>query len=59
MDDRVAMNENPRMLGKALAGSLDRYWAYRVGDYRLVCEIHDDVLSVLVVDLGNRREIYR
>jgi mRNA interferase RelE/StbE len=59
MDDRVAISDNPRNFGKALVGPLDRYWSYRVGDYRLVCEIHDAVLTILVVDLGNRREIYR
>jgi mRNA interferase RelE/StbE len=59
MDDRVAISDNPRNFGKALAGPLDRYWSYRVGDYRLVCEIHDAVLTILVIDLGNRREIYR
>ncbi len=59
MDDRVGPSDNPRNLGKALVGTLDRYWAYRVGDYRIICEIHDTVLSVMVIDLGNRREVYR
>lgn len=59
MDDRVGPSDNPRSLGKALVGTLDRYWAYRVGDYRIVCEIHDTVLSIMVIHLGNRREVYR
>lgn len=59
MDGRVAVSDNPRSFGKALIGPLDRYWSYRVGDYRLICDIKDSVLTILVVDLGNRREVYR
>jgi mRNA interferase RelE/StbE len=49
--------ENPR-LGRRLAGELVPFWSYRVGDYRVVYEIRDDELIVLVVMLGHRREIY-
>jgi mRNA interferase RelE/StbE len=49
--------ENPRR-GKRLAGELAPYWSYRVGDYRVVYEVRDDALIVLVVMLGHRREIY-
>jgi len=49
--------ENPR-LGKRLAGDLVPFWSYRVGDYRVVYEVRDDELIVLVVMLGHRREIY-
>lgn len=49
--------ENPR-LGKPLHGELVPFWSYRVGDYRVVYEIRDDELIVLVVMLGHRREIY-
>ncbi len=51
--------ENPRILGKSLQGNLNDYWCYRVGDYRLICEIKDNQLVVLVVAIGHRREIYR
>lgn len=47
------------MLGKALTGGFERLWCYRVGDYRIICDIEDDKLVILVVELGNRREIYR
>jgi mRNA interferase RelE/StbE len=59
MDERVAMLENPRQIGKALKGPLGEFWCYRIGDYRIICEIHDDVISILVVQIGNRREVYR
>ncbi len=49
--------EIPR-LGKPLQGELRPFWSYRVGDYRIVYEIRDEELVVLVVMLGHRREIY-
>jgi len=58
MDERVATND-PRRLGKALKGLLDDLWRYRVGDFRIICEIQDGVLTVLVLQIGNRREVYR
>ena len=59
MDERVAPLENPRSTGKALSGPLGTLWRYRVGDYRVICDIEDGALRVLVVQLGNRREVYR
>ena len=58
--DRVAPLEDPRSLGEALKGSrLGEFWKYRVGDYRVIANIRDDVLCVLVVRIGNRKEVYR
>jgi mRNA interferase RelE/StbE len=57
MADRVQGAENPRSLGRPLRG--ERLWRYRVGDYRVLCEIRDDVMIVLVVELGHRRDVYR
>ena len=59
MDDRVAELKNPRSTGKALVGPLGGFWRYRVGDCRVICDIQDGALRVLVVQVGNRREIYR
>ena len=59
MDERVAPSDDPRELGKALKGSLGYLWRYRVGDYRVLCDIQDGVLTVLVLQIGNRREVYR
>jgi mRNA interferase RelE/StbE len=59
MDERVATLENPRQIGKALKGPLGEFWCYRVGDFRIICEIQDAVISILVVQIGNRREVYR
>jgi mRNA interferase RelE/StbE len=60
LHDRIAPLEDPRCLGEALKGSkLGEFWKYRVGDFRLICRIEDDRLLILVVQIGNRREIYR
>jgi mRNA interferase RelE/StbE len=59
MDERIAPLENPRQSGKALKGPMGEFWRYRVGDYRVVCDIRDGVLTVLVLQIGNRREVYR
>lgn len=58
-DQRIAPLDDARQLGKALQGPLGDLWAYRVGDYRIVCDIQDKVLTVLVLQVGHRREIYR
>ncbi len=59
MDERVAPSDDPRGMGKALKGPLGDLWRYRVGDYRVICDIQDGVLTVLVLQIGNRREVYR
>ena len=59
MDERVAGLDDPRRTGKALTGPLGAFWRYRVGDCRVICDIQDGALRVLVVQVGNRREIYR
>ena len=60
IDARIAGRGNPRATGKALTGpQLGTYWRYRVGDYRILCDIQDDALRILVIDIGNRREAYR
>ncbi len=57
--ERVARTDNPRDLGKSLTGSMKGLWSYRVGDYRILCEIEDHRLVVIAVGVGHRREIYR
>ncbi|OIQ68331.1 plasmid stabilization system protein [mine drainage metagenome] len=60
MDERVASHNDPRSMGKALTGPmLGAYWRYRVGDYRIICDIQDAALHILVIEIGNQREVYR
>ena len=59
MDDRIAGQQDPRGTGKALTGPLlGTFWRYRVGDCRIICDLQDGALRVLVVEVGNRRDIY-
>lgn len=55
----ISQLEDPRSAGKALTGNLAGLWRYRAGDWRIVCDIEDDVLVVLVVDVGHRSAVYR
>ena len=56
--DEVASLTNPRARGKGLSGNLSEYWSYRVGDYRIIARIQDDVLQIEVVKVGHRRDVY-
>ncbi len=58
--ERVAKLDDPRGIGDALKGSrLGAFWKYRVGDYRVIASIEDGALRILVVRIGNRKEVYR
>lgn len=60
MDERISEGHNPRTIGKVLTGpKLGTYWRYRVGDYRIICDIQDGQLCVLVIEIGTRKEVYR
>ena len=58
--DRVANLDDPRSIGEALKGSrFSTLWKYRVGDYRIITSIEDTIARILVVKIGDRKEIYR
>jgi mRNA interferase RelE/StbE len=58
--ERVARLEDPRQIGEALAGAaLGNYWKYRVGDWRIICDIQDRRIVVRVLRIGNRGDVYR
>ena len=57
---RQSILANPRELGEALSGGkLGNYWKYRVGDWRIICDLQDERIIVRVLRVGNRREVYR
>lgn len=57
---RISPLDNPRDIGEALSGQrLGSYWKYRVGDWRIICDIQDQRIVIRVLRIGNRREIYR
>ena len=55
---RVVTLDDPRDRGERLRWNLRYYWRYRVGDYRVICDIQDAALVVLVVEVGHRSEVY-
>lgn len=50
---------NPRAIGKSLTANRAGQWRYRIGDYRLICEIHDGELIILALTVGHRGEVYK
>ena len=59
MHERIEGCKNPRHFGEALKGGRAGLWRYRVGDYRIICDIQDSRLVVLALAVGHRREVYR
>lgn len=59
LNERVAALDDPRTVAKSLQGPLATYWRFRVGDYRIICDIQDHRLVILVITVGHRREVYR
>lgn len=59
LHERLAPLSDPRSIGEALHGSLHTFWKYRVDDYRVIAAIEDKFLRILVIRIGNRRDIYR
>lgn len=58
LDERIACEADPRRFGKGLKADLAGLWPYRMGDYRVLCQIRDGELLVLVVAVGHRRDVY-
>ena len=58
LEERIATDENPRRFGEALAENLAVLWKYRVGDYRVIVEIQDTIIVVLVLRVGHRSKVY-
>ncbi|THV22915.1 type II toxin-antitoxin system RelE family toxin [Peteryoungia ipomoeae] len=57
---RIAPLEDPRSIGEALKGAeLGVFWKYRVGDYRIIADIRDREVVIMVIRIGNRRDVYR
>ena len=58
LEERIQSDQNPRRFGKPLVGDLAGLWRYRVGSCRIVCKIEDEKLIVLIVAVGDRKNIY-
>jgi len=59
LEERIAVLDDPRALGSALTGDHAGFWRWRIGDYRVVARIEDERITILVVRVAHRREVYR
>lgn len=59
LDERISGTEDPRQQGKQLKGELNNVWRYRSGNYRILCQLQDEVFIVLVLEAGHRKDIYK
>lgn len=57
--DEVSKMSEPRARGKALKGNFSTLWRYRTGDWRIICDIQDEILLVTVLKIGNRKDVYK
>jgi len=58
LDKNLQGCKNPRLHGKSLTGNKKGYWRYRVGSYRIIADIQDNIVRIEIVNIGHRREIY-
>ena len=58
IEKNLANTSNPRQFGKCLVGNRSNQWRYRIGDYRLICSIQDEKITILVLEIGHRKNIY-
>lgn len=54
----LMVSENPKQFGKPLKGDKSGIWRYRFGDYRILCNLKDSVMVILVLEIGNRKDVY-
>jgi len=59
LEERVANHPDPRRMAKRLSGGKDERWQFRVGRYRVIFEIEDEKLVIVVIAIGNRSDIYK
>ena len=56
--EELATDKNPRRTGKNLRGTMQGLWRYRIGDYRIISQIQDELVIILIVRIGHRKDIY-
>jgi len=59
LNERVVEHPDPRELAKRLQGKSEELWRFRVGDLRIIVQISQGLMTVLIIEIGHRREIYR
>jgi len=58
LDEKIETDEDPRRFGDPLSKNLTGLWKYRIGDYRVICEIQEEKVVVLVLRVGHRSKVY-
>ena len=59
LEEHIHQCKNPRHFGEALTANRAKFWRYRVGDYRIICDILEEKVIILILTIGHRREIYK
>lgn len=59
IENRIAALDDPRSVGSALTGEFGGLWRWRIGDYRVIARIEDERITILIVRVAHRREVYR
>ncbi len=59
IENNIRNSDNPKSKGKPLRYNLSGYWRYRIGDYRLICEIKEKNVVIVLIDIGHRKNIYK
>lgn len=59
IEKNLVNTDNPKKHGKALKGNLNEYWRYRVGDYRIIADINDSEIKIIIFNISHRKDIYQ
>ncbi|NMA94985.1 MAG: type II toxin-antitoxin system RelE/ParE family toxin [Clostridiales bacterium] len=59
IEKNLRNTDNPRRFGKSLKGNLKDYWRYRIGNYRIIADIDDDKIRIIIINIGHRKDIYK
>jgi len=59
LEQTLANLDNPRQYGKSLEGKFKGLWRYRVGNYRIICDIRDTEVLIIAVEIGHRSKVYK
>ncbi|GAA4079140.1 type II toxin-antitoxin system RelE/ParE family toxin [Amphibacillus indicireducens] len=58
IEKNLINTDNPRALGKSLKADLKEYWRYQVGNYRILADINNDQIKIIIFNIGHRKDIY-
>ncbi|WP_198022309.1 type II toxin-antitoxin system RelE family toxin [Candidatus Odyssella acanthamoebae] len=56
--DKLVQEPDPKVHGKPLKGQLSSFWSYRIGDYRVICRLEEDKMTIVALKVGHRKDVY-